>query len=88
MKNADRVMGILRQVLRATHQLERRISVLQYVNRAEMRDVVDLQVKIQDVLAGRSRSAAEILGQLRPLIARARNIAEELRRELEGDHIP
>jgi hypothetical protein len=86
-KNADQVMGLLRQVLKATHQLERRISVLPYVDHTGVRDVVDLQVKIEDVLHGRGRGATETLRQVRPLVARTRSIAEELRRELEGGHL-
>lgn len=85
--NADRVMRLLRQVLKATHQLERRVSILPYVDRADMRDVVDLQVKIEDVLHGRNRHATETLQHVPPIVARARSIAEELRRELQGGHV-
>jgi hypothetical protein len=81
--NADRVMRLLREVLKATHQLERRISVLPYVDHGDLREVVDLQVKIDDILRGRSRSATETLHQLPPVIGRARSIAQELQRQLQ-----
>jgi hypothetical protein len=84
---ADRVMRLMRDVLKATHQLERRISILPYVDHGNMRDIVDLQVKIEDILHGRNRGATETLQQVAPIIARARGFAEELRRELQGGDV-
>ena len=50
-------------------------------------EVVDLQVKIEDVLSGRARGAADTLRQVRPIVTRARGFAEDLLRELEGNHV-
>lgn len=84
-KNADRIMGILRRVLRSTHRLERRISVLPYVNKPEMREVVDLQVQIQHILANPSGPAGDLLRDIRAVVRRVRDLIEDVRRDLQGE---
>ena len=81
--SSDRVMQLLRQLVKDMHRLERRISILSYVNQPDLREVVDLQVKIDDVLHGRNRSAINTLREIRPLIANARGFVENFLRELE-----
>jgi hypothetical protein len=82
VRHADAVYRLLRNVLRDIHRLEKLVSIRPYAKQDEMRNIVDLQLKIDDLLRGRNRHAAETLSQARQVVEEARHIAEALVHEL------
>lgn len=82
--NTDRVMAVLRRILRSTYKLERRISILPYARPPEVQGVVELQLQIEDILRIRGESAAVVLNRIEAVVTKARVLVEDLRRELGG----
>ena len=83
---ADRVMQLLRLLVKDTHKLERRISFLGYFDQPDLREAVELQVKIDEILRSRGLSAGETLRRIRQIVAQTREYAIGLLEELEGEH--
>jgi len=83
-KKAEGLLPKLRQVLKATHQLERRVAGLPYVHSETNRVLVDLNLRIEAVMTGRHRPAPEILGEVGTVVKQSRMVVEELLTDLGG----
>ncbi len=82
VRHADTVHRRLGHVLKATHRLERLLSILPYANPADLRRVVELQLKIENLLQGRDPETRRTLIQIREIVDESRQVAEQLLMEL------
>jgi hypothetical protein len=84
-RKAEGLLPKLRKVLKATHRLEGLAVSLPYVQSQTNRNLVDLNLKIEAVLAGRHRPPTEILSEVGEIVKQSRSVVEELFVELGGE---
>ena len=84
VRHADSIHRRLGHVLKATHRLERLLSILPYANPADLRRVVELQLKVENLLQSRNRTTRQTLIQIREIVDESRQVADQLLTELQG----
>jgi hypothetical protein len=83
-KRAEGLLPKLRKVLKATHRLERLAVSLPYVPSQSNRALVDLNLKIETILAGRHRPPTAMLAEVGQIVKQSRSVVKELFAELGG----
>ena len=84
-RKAEGLFPKLHKVLKATHRLERLAVSLPYVPSQSNRALVDLNLKIETVLAGRHRPPTEMLMEVGQIVKQSRSVVEGLFTELGGE---
>lgn len=83
-RSAERLLGKLRVVLKVTHQLERRVPHIRYVEPYAERDVIEIRSAVRAFVRETDRSVVERLADLAVLIDRVEGLVEALRGQLRG----
>ncbi len=83
-RRTEAIFGRLRDILKATHRLERAIRFLPYIDYERTREVVDIANKADDILRAQERAPGDLLDQVHVIVGQIREVCETLLRELEG----
>lgn len=84
-RNAEWTVSRLRQLLKATHRLERRVPLLPYVHRESTRDLINVQERIDQLLRRDDRTGGVSLEQLRHVLTGTRELVKQLLFDLTGE---
>ncbi len=82
-RRADRVMVLLRRLLKSTHAIEKAVRILPYVPPESVGGMVEFELKIKEVLASRHQDLRASLTGARELVQQAMGLSRDLLNKLE-----
>lgn len=81
-RSSDRVMALLRQVLKATHRLERRLYSLPWISGPGLRSAVVVQDRIAELLRKRRAAPIDALEEMGAVVAMVDTMITAIRSEM------
>jgi hypothetical protein len=75
---SDRIMVLLRQILKATHRLERYLYSIPYVTGDGSREVIVVQTQIEELLRSRHETPANILESITAIVGRVEHMIQNI----------